>query len=282
MTAKKLKGTSAPKPRVLRSPVLWVGGKGSNFGWITSQMPKHLIYVEPFGGGASVLLNKSPVDNEIYNDLDKRLFDLFSVLRDPDQSKQLIRLLKKTLYHETEFHTAWANPLDADSVKRARQVFVQLRYAFGGFGSRGTKPGFGFAKSGSRALATKNCIDELEAITERLRTVTVMSRCGIDVIQRFDSKDTLHFCDPPYVSSTRTGSRDYIHEMVDDDHKRLIDVLRRVKGKVMLSGYGSQLYDSQLKNWRRVERTQALSCSRDKTQKRTEVLWMNFEPDNQT
>lgn len=265
-----------PKSRAIRSPILWLGGKGTNWRWIVQHMHAHRTYVEPFGGGASVLLNKPASSVEVYNDLDKRLYSLFKVLRDPTKARKLNRLLKLTPYSEDEYHDAWDASPSTDEVEKARTVFAQLRMAFGGLGSRGHRPGFGFAKTSCRAKATKACVDHLPTTVERLRSVTIMNRCGIDVIRRFDSPETLFYCDPPYHSQTRKGTADYQHEMSDSQHLELLNTLKNVKGKVMLSGYDNPLYQKHLSGWRRSTRVQALQCSRDKTQKRTESLWMNW------
>lgn len=246
-----------------------------NWRWVVEHMYEHQVYVEPFGGGASVLLNKPASAVEVYNDLDKRLYTLFKVLREPAKALTLKRLLELTPYSEDEYYDAWEATPSTDEIERARTVFVQLRMSFGGLGSRLNRPGFGFAKT-CRAKATKNCVDDLPGTVERLRSVTIMNRCGIDVIRRFDSAETLFYCDPPYHSQTRKGTADYQHEMSDEEHLELLKTLKSVKGKVMLSGYDNPLYQKHLTGWRRSERVQALRCSRDKTQKRTESLWMNW------
>ena len=60
--------------------------------------------------------------------------------------------------------------------------------------------------------------------------------------------------------------------MSDDDHRALAAVLKQVKGMVVLSGYGCDLYDRELyPDWTRVEK----DTYADSARKRTEVLWMN-------
>jgi len=82
----------------------------------------------------------------------------------------------------------------------------------------------------------------------------------------------LHYVDPPYVFETRTDlSKDYAHELSDDDHRELLQFLRGLQGSVILSGYPSDIYDQALSDWRRVER-RALA---DGASERTEVLWIN-------
>jgi len=63
-------------------PVLrYHGGKWKLAPWIIAQMPPHRIYVEPFGGAASVLMRKSRVYAEVYNDRWDSVVNVFRVLR---------------------------------------------------------------------------------------------------------------------------------------------------------------------------------------------------------
>jgi len=86
--------------------------------------------------------------------------------------------------------------------------------------------------------------------------------------------DTVIYCDPPYVYGTRAHQRRfyYDHEMTDADHSLLLSVLKGLQCHVLLSGYPSELYSSQLQDWRCCS-YQAIT----RGGKRTECLWCNFE-----
>lgn len=254
----------------LSRPVLrWHGGKWILAPWIISYFPVHKVYVEPFGGAASVLLRKQRSYAEIYNDLDDEVVNLFRVLRS-DQADDLVALLKLTPFASNEFFSAY--DVAEDPVERARRTIVR---AFMGFGSNGVhrKTGFRSRSGTTPARDWVNYPDALAATVERLRGVVVLNRDAKDVMEAHDGPDTLHYVDPPYMAGTRDSGTDYAHELSDQDHADLLFFLKSLRGRVVLSGYADDLYDETLARWRRVER-KALA---DGARERTEVLWMNFE-----
>src|SRR6266852_5940246 len=116
----------------LRPPVKWHGGKRYLAKRIIEHFPKHRIYLEPFGGGASVLLNKQPVEVEVYNDLDLRITRLFRVLR--DQGDKFLAKVQLTPYSQVEFDDAKNYPPGATDLDMALCDFIRWRQSFGGKG----------------------------------------------------------------------------------------------------------------------------------------------------
>ncbi len=86
------------------------------------------------------------------------------------------------------------------------------------------------------------------------------------------ASDTLLYVDPPYLRSTRSTRRLWQYELDDEEsHLKLLRALRALPCMVMLSGYPSALYSSQLQGWRcelyRVMTRGGL---------RHEAVWMNY------
>jgi DNA adenine methylase len=257
----------------VRRPILrWHGGKWLLAPWIIQHMPAHRVYVEPFGGAGSVLMRKPRSYAEVYNDLDDDVVNLFQVLRS-DRATELADMLRLTPFAATEFAASYDQASDA--VERARRLVVR---SFMGFGSNAVHRKSGFRSNSNRSGTTPardwvNYPEHLAAAVERLQGVVILRRDACEVMAAHDGPETLHYVDPPYLPETRDGGADYAHELTDDQHLNLLTFLRGLQGRVIVSGYPSDLYDQALHGWRRVHR-KALA---DGAKARVEVLWMNWQ-----
>lgn len=261
----------------VQRPILrWHGGKWNLANWIIGYFPPHRIYTEAYGGAASVLLRKSRSYAEIYNDLDGEVVSLFRVLRNPSQARELLRLLRLTPYARDEFEQSYL--ADGDPIEQARRTVVRSFMGFGSTAATGNPTGFrgNATRSGTTpAHDWMNMSAVLEAAIERLQGVVIEHRPAVQVLRTYDSPDTLHYVDPPYPHATRGNNQrgsGYRHELSDDDHRELAEVLHSLRGLVILSGYPCELYDRELyPDWQRITR----EAHADGARKRTEVLWIS-------
>lgn len=250
--------------------------------WIISHFPDHVTYCEPFGGAGSVLLRKPRSKCEVYNDLDEDVVNLFRVLRDSASTLKLCDLLEMTPFGRADFRDAYEQT--DDPIERARRIVVR---GFQGFGSASANRDYssGFrasSKQSGRSHAKDWCnIPEcLWLVTERLKGVVIECRDAFEVITNQDAAETLFYIDPPYLKTTRPNSntKQYRFEMGVMDHVALGRLLRSIKGKCIVSGYGSCLYDGEIyAGWHRVEKT-TLASGQAGSIERNEILWMNFKP----
>ena len=264
-----------------RPALRYHGGKWRLAPWIISNFPRHRIYVEPFGGGASVLFRKPRSYAEVYNDLWGEVVNVFRVLRDPSKADRLTELIRLTPFARDEFDETGSDQVKeiGDSVERARRTIFR---SFSGFGSAATNAAHstGFRANTARPYTTPahdwvNYPGLIRQFTKRLQGVVIENRDAIQLIGEHDGADTLFYVDPPYPQGTRNldrGNAVYAHDMSDDDHRNLAKVLHQATGMVVLSGYPCPLYDDELySNWTRIERT----AYADGRRKRTEVLWIS-------
>lgn len=259
--------------RKLRPPLKWHGGKTYLARRIIALMPPHRVYVEPFIGGGSILLNKPRAEREVAGDVDARLVLFWRELQ--RRESDVPGLVATVRYTEEEFRAADALLMADHPAVRSVAFLVQNRFSRGGLGKdfawsdrlRGGQPGDANAWDTIRA--------ELPAIAERVRGVEFHRSDAIDLIRANDSPDALTYADPPYLHETRTVRDAYRHEMSRDQHAALLECLRGCRGAVMLSGYRSPLYDAALAAWRRVEFDMPNHSGQGRVkQRRVECVWI--------
>ncbi len=265
------------------APFAWYGGKYYYARWIIEHFPEHRVYIEPFGGAGNILLNKDHSDVEIFNDIDGRLVNFFRVLRDREPFEELNRQLRLTPYSREIFEECLLEGPTEDKVREAYKFFVLCRQAIGGTGtSKLTKRHWTMSLRARRKMAEPvskylSAIDGLEEVAERFATVAVEHMDAIELIEKYDRDDALIYCDPPYLPQTRYKgiTNHYANEMSFEDHEKFLDVLLACKGKVVLSGYHSELYDQKLSGWK-IDTLTTKAHMKNSGQTREEVLWMNW------
>lgn len=273
----------------IRPPAKWHGGKAYLAGRIIALMPEEFkrrsgvgnerVFVESYGGMGSVILNKPPCDVEVFNDTNLSVWNLFNSLKaSPDE---FLRLVSLTPYHQEEFRIARENSSGC-GIEAAVSFYTRLRQSFGGQGKsfsytkHRTRKGMADVVSGFLSSIEEN----LPRIISRLTEIQhVRNEDAAAVIRTFDSPTTLHYIDCPYLHETRATTDAYAFEMSYDEHDALLNVLLACKGKVMLSGYRSELYDQALHppKWTRHDFDIANhAAGGDSKRRMTECLWVNW------
>lgn len=249
------------------------GSKWSLANWIISFFPEHHSYVEPFFGSGAVLFNKPRSHIETINDLDGNVVNLFNCIRsDP---KRLARNIYLTPYAREIYEKAFfENP--EEPFERALNFFIRLNMGYG-FRTTGEKVGWKNDVQGrERSYASRdwcNLPEKIMQAAERLRGVQIENRPAAELIPRFNFKNVLIYCDPPYMLETRHGNQ-YKYEMNTENHVELLELLIKHKGPIVISGYETELYNNMLASWNRYEKTTySQTCS-----KKREFIWMNYNP----
>lgn len=263
---------SHAQARSARRPIMrYFGGKWQLAPWIVSHFPTHKVYVEPYGGAASVFMHKTPSKVEVYNDLDQDVVNVFRVLRDPLRWPELLRRMRCMPYARREFD-ATLTPTP-DKIERALKTLARSRMGFGVNAIRDLTTSMRVRRDEKSSPAHEWAAlwNDVGPWAERFAGVTVECDEATAVLQRYDHRHALHYVDPPYVHATRGKRNRYAFEMSDADHRRLADVLHGLKGMVVLSGYDCPLYRELFGSWRRIDRAHLADGAR----KRVESLWLS-------
>ena len=258
----------------LNSPVEYYGGKSYMTDVIIEHFPSSYdLYVEGFGGGASVLLNKPVTPLEIYNDLEQNIYSLFKVISDEDAYKRLQYRLYLTPYSKQlreEYKQYLLSELSIED--RAYYFFYVNRTSFNGVG------GFSFNPLVRRECSKSisgylSAVDGLEDIHSRICHAVIENRDIFELLDKYDDKNTFFYLDPPYVQETRLSNQRYAEEFDNDKHKALIDKLLSMKGKVLLSGYEHPIYDKLVDSGWHVFKF----YNNNTVSTATEFLWWNYD-----
>ncbi len=257
----------------------YMGGKSNLLKPLLSILPEHVVYVEVFGGAGNLLLNKKPVHNEIINDVDDDIVNLFTVVSRDDTFEQFNKIIQSLPYSRTVHQKMWEilkepfeyNPFEPN-VRRAVAYYYFKNSSVASTGS------FRVSRLGNPVISISyaNKLDKLKQVRERLRKVIVEHVDFEECIRKYDTPDTLFFLDPPYLNAEHY----YKHGFTIEDHKRLLNLLPTIKGKFILTTYRNELYENALRNFYclTVSNVKHSAAYMKKKNRVEECIYTNFEP----
>ncbi len=182
---------------------------------------EHKRYVELFAGSGAIFWNKEKAEENILNDLDRRVAGQFDLLkRAPlDPSKYDHNL--DTIQNIKEFFSKTPQTV-ADEL-----ILEKIR----------TSNGFCCKPVKSEKYIYKKCnpvklLKHLGDYKDMLKGVEIENTDYSNVVNKYDSPDTFFFIDPPYENTDKT------FEYAEDtkfDYEKLRDVLVSIKGKFLMT-----------------------------------------------
>lgn len=279
---------------------------------IVALLPTHLHYCEPYAGGLSVLFAKSyDGTSEVVNDINGDLTTFWNALASPETFSRLLRILEATPFSESVFDDAVERlkrpyvPYSLDAIaERAAAFFIVARQSLAGrqdsfapLSRNRTR-----RRMNEQASAWLTAIEGLPLVHARLKRVVVLNRDALEVIRGQDGEKTAFYIDPPFMHETRATTGEYRYEMTVEQHRDLLVTLggRRaaeatsippadwpkwwakaepIRGKFLLSGYRSPLYDAVAEacGWRRKDFDLPNNAAGGKEKRRMiSSVWMNY------
>lgn len=262
------------------SPFQYLGGKYSVLDWLLPLLPHTKSFVDVFGGGAHVILNKRPSQINTYNDIDGNVTNFFKVLRDyPDA---LIPVLELTMHSRQEYNDAWIED-GLDDLERARRFFVRTRQSFMSTGNHCKTKGWSATTNSCRAKMSEatskwlNSVNGLQDIVEKLRSIQIENKDYRWIFKTYGIAEALLYCDPPYDSTFRSGNSDYAHDFTIDDHIALNELAKSANCLVAVSGYNSEMMMDLYAGFN-FHKGPSRRNNFSKKQGIYECLWTNYDP----
>ena len=250
-----------------------MGGKFYIRKWIISKFPPHHTYVEPFGGAAYVLLCKAPSKVEVYNDIDGNLVNLFEQAR--THTDELIEYLESFPYSR-KIHDTWLDEWklgmkgNNDIERAARFFYISNSSVNGRFSTFSTSA----LKNNAKSFYGK--LNNIRDFANRMRNVVIENLDFEKCIKAYDTENTLFYIDPPFYNTDY-----YFVNFSHEDHVRLYETIKDIKGKFILSYYPHsiimEMYGNENFNIYKREVVKHSQLSYRKRDKATEILITNFK-----
>ena len=254
---------------MMNSPIGWIGGKRALRQEIITRFPQDGVgrYIEVFFGAGWVFFGrkKLPGQLEVINDKDGEIVNLFRCIK--YHARALEEEMRWVIPSRQIFFDSVAQ-LKSEGltdIQRAARFLCTLKLSFG---------------SNRRSFATsaksfQRTLNHLSKVQERLGDVTIENRDFGYILKTYDRPDALFYLDPPYL-----GTEKYYEGMFGwDDHLRLADNLKKIKGRFVLSYNDDdrirELYSAWC-NIESVQRRETLSGSGENQKSFKEVIIKNF------
>ncbi len=176
----------------------------------------HKVYVEPFCGGAAVLVAKPPSEHEVINDLDGELINLYKQVK--HHLPAVVHELRLIVDSRQLFADAKQQP-GTTEIQRAASFAYRNFYSFGG-----DNDSYGVKRMG---FTTRSyLLRKVLAMNKRLDRVSVEHLSWERCLALYDCPAALFFCDPPYT----VGDVRAYAAWTAADVARLREALGRLKG----------------------------------------------------
>lgn len=261
----------------MRTPITYYGGKQTMLKHILPLIPPHKIYTEAFCGGAAVLFAKEPSEAEIINDVNSELVNFYRVAQ--CHYSELKMEIDCTL-HSRELHNhaayIYAYPHMFTAVQRAWAIWTLCKMSY----ASKLEKSFGYDFHGRVPRRVAHAKEDITTdVCLRLQQVTIENDDALNVIHRYDSANTFHFVDPPYIDTPCGHYRGFFNE---NDLSHLLNLLKTVEGKFMLTSYPLDIIKvyAENNNWHIYPIKRTLNAS--KTRRRYQEEWIVCNYDNLT
>tara|TARA_R110000868_G_scaffold388206_1_gene657015 strand:- start:464 stop:1252 length:789 start_codon:yes stop_codon:yes gene_type:complete len=218
------------------------GGKHNKYKHILERCPPveyYNTYVEPFIGGGSVFLNVPIVKIMVGGDTDVKMINLWKDLQNVDIDKVKQYNFKITISKEQwdKYNEIAKNKLIGDATDRFIANLLIRQHSFSTTGLKYFKHNSISIKKASSTVVLKR---NLEKYKEHVKNAKFFNKSYEYLINKYDSKTTFFYCDPPYYNVDSTS-----YETGEIDHVLFHNRITKIKGLFLIS-YNDDKYIKDL------------------------------------
>ena len=188
---------------------------------IIGLIPPHKRYVEPFVGSGAIFYNKTLAAENILNDLDENTYKQHQLLKGAPSNPDLYPSGLNNLTAIKRFYKRTPRT-------HAEKLIHEKIEACNGFSGSPVRKSYGIHRKADPVKILKN----LDFYKARLRKTKILNRDYVEVVAKYDSASTFFFFDPPYE---KTRSIYGYGQHKEFDYDRLVEVLRSIKGKFLMT-----------------------------------------------
>ncbi len=202
-----------------------IGNKSRIADKIIKHFPEHTIYVELFFGAGGLFFNKKRAKYNILNDLDDDVFNYWQVLQ--NNKDELLDMLEMMPISET-LMKYWSKNKESDPIKKA------LRFLFlSNFGLMGKPETLRFEPSNQKKVIIEKALRDIS----NCQFMCADFRAALAKLGSWAKKDTLIYCDPPYLETTNN----YQSGFSEQDARDLFNMLNNSGIKFAISEFDHPL-----------------------------------------
>ncbi len=173
---------------------------------VQKEFPNHSIYIEPFFGAGGMFFNKPKVKNNIVNDLDSDVFNLFQIVS--TRLEELKKAFELMPIH-SDLLEYWKENTEEEPIRKALRFLFMSNFTYLG---KGTTIGLVCGDSKGYLMSR---IDQTSKLLFDVQFANFDFRKFINSLSFRDANEqskAFIYCDPPYLGTDDNYSNSFVEQ----------------------------------------------------------------------
>jgi len=218
------------------------------------------------------MLAKKPSKAEVINDISTDLVTLYRVLQ--SHPKEFEKQFQYQISSRKQFDDLKIQDTSTlTDIQKAVRFFYLQKLCFG---ASIESKSYGVSTSSKARINSRNFESNIKEFHQRLSRVVIENLDWHKVIERYDRKHTLFYCDPPYFQTAGYGV-----SFNWSEYEKLADYMKTIKGMMIISINNHPDIQKLFSDFKIIPVKTTYTCS-GKQQAVTELLILNKHAEENT